>query len=144
MIAIALALLATPDFPSVIQQQLALQQPPRCTVCHATDSGGTGTVVKPFGVYLQSRGLVGGDESSLRNALLADAGEHHSSDGGKTTDIDALRAGTDPNGTSAGLVPAYGCSSFPAPGALGLLALLLLRLKRSANSSLREETRCAR
>jgi len=112
MSAILLAmLLATPDFPGVIQQQLGLAQPPPCTICHATNAGGVGTVVKPFGIYLRSRGLVPFDEASLRNALLADMGERHSSSGG-LTDIDALKAGEDPNGTpGSNLVPAYGCSS---------------------------------
>jgi len=67
--------------------------------------------VKPFGIYLRSRGLVPFDDASLRNALLADIAERHSSSGG-LTDIDALKAGQDPNGTQgSNLVPAYGCSS---------------------------------
>jgi hypothetical protein len=116
--------LATPNFPSVIQQQLGLAQPPRCTICHATDAGGAGTVVKPFGIYLRSRGLVAFDEASLRNALLADIGERHSSSGG-VTDIDALKAGEDPNGTQgSNLVPTYGCSS--GGSAVGLLTLVAL------------------
>jgi hypothetical protein len=104
-------LVATPEFPGVIQQQLGLAQPPPCTICHATNAGGVGTVVKPFGIYLRSRGLVPFDDASLRNALLADIAERHSSSGG-LTDIDALKAGQDPNGTQgSNLVPAYGCSS---------------------------------
>ena len=119
---LAAMLLATPDFPGVIAQQLGLAKPPPCTVCHATDAGGVGTVVKPFGIYLRSRGLLPFNDASLRNALLADAGEHHSSSGG-LTDIDALRAGEDPNGTQgSNLVPAYGCSS----GGSDLLALVAL------------------
>jgi len=108
-------LVATPEFPGVIQQQLGLAQPPACTICHATNAGGVGTVVKPFGIYLRSRGLVPFDDASLRNALLADMAERHSSSGG-LTDIDALKAGKDPNGTAgSNLVPAYGCSSL-GPG----------------------------
>jgi hypothetical protein len=119
------AVLATPNFPGVIQQQLGLAQPPRCTICHATDAGGIGTVVKPFGVYLRSRGLRAGDETSLRNALLAAAGEQHSSGGGKT-DIEALEAGQDPNGAEAAdLVPAYGCSTGGCDPALGALLVVL-------------------
>src|SRR6266446_5698827 len=96
-ILIAVALLATPNFPGVIQRQLGLAAPPQCTICHATDAGGAGTVVQPFGVYLRSRGLRPFDESSLRNALLAAAGEHHSSNSSGISDIDALKAGEDPN-----------------------------------------------
>jgi hypothetical protein len=104
-------LLATPNFPGDIQQQLGLAQPPPCTICHATNAGGPGTVVKPFGIYLQSRGLVPFDDASLRNALMADIAERHSSSGG-LTDVDALRAGLDPNGVQGtNLMPTYGCTS---------------------------------
>lgn len=60
-----------------------------------------------------SRGLRPFDEDSLQNALFAAAGEHHSSNGEGLSDIDALKAGQDPNGSaSAGdLTPAFGCSS---------------------------------
>lgn len=127
MLILAVALLATPDFPGVIQQQLALSQPPRCTICHASEAGGTGTVIKPFGVYLVSRGLRPGDEDSLRNALFADIGEMHSSDGGKTSDVAALTAGDDPNGDARPL-PQYGCSSGSAgAGATALLLLMAIR-----------------
>jgi hypothetical protein len=132
MIAIAIAaLVATPDFPAAIQRQLALAGPPRCTVCHATDSGGAGTVVHSFGTYLQSRGLQPGDEDSLRNALLADIAEHHSSNGGLSTDVDALHAGLDPNGTAT-VVPTYGCSTRGSgPGALAsLLAGMWIATRR--------------
>jgi MYXO-CTERM domain-containing protein len=133
---IALVLLATPDFPAVIQQQLNLAQPPRCTVCHETDAGGIGTVVKPFGVYLVSRGLREGDETSLKNALLADAGEKHSSNG-RTSDIDALKAGEDPNGTPATAAvpdPAHGCSTGSPAGLLGLLAFLVTRRRHAGQT----------
>ena len=117
-------MLATPDFPGVIQQQLGLARPPSCTICHATDAGGPGTVVKPFGIYLRSRGLVPFDEASLRNALLADMGERHSSSGG-LTDVEALKAGEDPNGTQGpNLLPAYGCSS--GGSTVDMLALVAL------------------
>jgi uncharacterized protein (TIGR03382 family) len=82
--------------------------------------------VQPFGIYLRSRGLVPFDDSSLHNALLAAAGEHHSSSGTGIDDIDALKAGEDPNapGGSAGgaVAPAYGCSSSGSPNPLSLAA----------------------
>ena len=122
---IAMALLATPDFPGAIQQQLGLAAPPACTICHATDAGGAGTVVKPFGVYLRSRGLQPFDETSLHNALLADIAEKHSSNSSGVSDIDALRAGEDPNapGGDTGPTPAYGCSSVGSANLLALLAI---------------------
>ena len=126
-ILIAVALLATPNFPGVIQRQLGLAAPPQCTICHATDAGGVGTAVKPFGIYLRSRGLRSFDESSLQNALLADIAEHHSSNASGISDIDALKAGEDPNapGGAGGLAlaPAYGCST---SGPADLLALATL------------------
>ena len=122
--ALVAMLLATPEFPGVIQQQLGLAQPPPCTICHATNAGGPGTVVKPFGIYLQSRGLVPFDDASLRNALMADIAERHSSSGG-LTDVDALRAGEDPNGApGANLMPAFGCST--AGSSVDLLTLYAL------------------
>jgi len=108
---------ATPNFPGAIQRELGLQSPPQCTICHATNEGGTGTVVKPFGIYLRSRGLVAFDEASLHNALLAAVGEHHDSSGTGVSDIDKLKAGQDPNPTSGGSgtqsvsAPSYGCST---------------------------------
>jgi hypothetical protein len=134
-------LLATPNFPADIQQQLGLAQPPPCTVCHATNAGGPGTVVKPFGIYLQSRGLVPFDDASLHNAMLADIAERHSSSGG-LTDVDALRAGEDPNGApGSNLMPAFGCSS--AGSSVDLLTLYALGawvLLRSRGSSLRRRS----
>ena len=138
MLFLAVALLATPDFPGVIQQQLGLPNPPRCAICHATDSGGAGTVTKPFGIFLSSRGLRPGDEDSLRTALLADLGEKHSSNGGQTSDVAALQAGDDPNG-GTGPAPSYGCSS--NTGAPGLVLLLLcacwIRIKTAPSSASR-------
>lgn len=121
----AAALLATADFPAAIERDLDLQAPPRCTVCHSTDEGGAGTAVRPFGTYLRSRGLRAFDEDSLRTALSAAGGERHSSSGGQITDIDALKAGQDPNGASGSeLTPAYGCSSSGSANSLALLALV--------------------
>jgi len=109
---------ATPNFPGAIQRELGLQSPPPCTICHATDQGGSGTVVKPFGMYMRSRGLVPFDEGSLHTALLAAAGERHDSSGSGVSDIDKLKAGQDPNpsssggsGSGAASAPSYGCST---------------------------------
>ena len=132
------ALLATPDFPAVIQRDLDLQAPPRCTVCHATDEGGAGTAVRPFGIYLRSRGLRPFDEGSLRAALAAAVGERHSSSGGQLTDIDALKAGQDPNGASESeLTPAYGCSSSGSANSLALLALVACLFARKSRARAR-------
>jgi len=106
---------ATPNFPASIARDLQLSGSPACTVCHATNDGGAGTVVKPFGKYLVSRGLVPFDEGSLAGALAAAAGERHDSDGDGLDDIDALKQGLDPNGSSTHAStledPSFGCSA---------------------------------
>ncbi len=102
---------ATPSFPTVVQQFVNSQSSPSCTVCHDNPNGGLGTVTRPFGGYLRSRGLVEFDEGSLRNALTAAQAEGHDSNGDGVTDIEALREGLDPNGNAASSSPpGYGCS----------------------------------
>ena len=128
---------ATLNFPGAIARDLQLSTPPPCTICHATNEGGAGTVVKPFGKYLVSRGLAPFDESSLAGALAAAAGEHHDSDGDGISDIDALRQGLDPNGSSshAPLVedPRFGCNASGGSGGSvwGLLLAVSLRVAES-------------
>jgi hypothetical protein len=140
-----LAARATPDFPAAIARDLALSAPPPCTICHATDQGGAGTVVKPFGKYLVSRGLVPFDESSLATALAAAAGEHHDSNGDGISDIDALKQGLDPNGSSSpGALledPQFGCeASGRAGGAWAVLvAIAWLLLPTQAGRRRRSE-----
>ena len=128
-LAVPLAARATPNFPGAMARDLQLPAPPLCTVCHATESGGAGTVVKPFGKYLVSRGLVAFDESSLAGALAAAAGERHDTDGDGTLDIDALKQGLDPNGSSpaaSGLEdPTFGCASARGGGGTSTLLLAL-------------------
>lgn len=124
---------ATPDFPAAIARDLQLAAPPPCTVCHANNEGGAGTVVKPFGQYLISRGLAPFDASSLAGSLAAAQGERHDADGDGVTDIDALKQGLDPNGASSHAPqiedPTFGCSSTGDIGSTGLLLLVVgLRL----------------
>jgi len=139
-ILLAVMLLATPDFPAAIQRELDLPAAPRCTICHTTDAGGAGTVTQPFGVYLRSRGLRPFDEASLHGALLAAAGERHSSSGTGLTDIDALKAGQDPNGpagtSGADLTPAYGCSTSGSANLLPLLAFGMWVLARRRHQAI--------
>ena len=149
---LALALLAplvsraTPDFPEAIDRDLHLSAPPACTICHATNEGGVGTVVKPFGKYLLSRGLAPFDESSLAGALAAAQGERHDSDGDGVTDIEALERGLDPNGSASGAPriedPTFGCSSTRdgAENTLLLAFVVGLRLAASRIFRLRGRT----
>jgi MYXO-CTERM domain-containing protein len=111
--------IASPDFPDVIAQTLGTSNVPPCTICHANLSGGAGTVVKPFGQYMQQRGLAAGNTDALKKALQAMIGEKHDTDGDGTTDEDAIKAGKDPNGASSSSVEpiAYGCGGRIAPTA---------------------------
>jgi hypothetical protein len=124
-----LAARATPDFPAAIARDLALSAPPPCTICHATAQGGAGTVVKPFGKYMISRGLVPFDESSLATALAAAAGEQHDSNGDGISDIDALKQGLDPNGSpSPGALledPQFGCNASGRNGGVWLVLVAI-------------------
>jgi len=128
------AALATPNFPAATVRDLQLGSPPACTVCHATNEGGSGTVVKPFGKYLVSRGLAPFDESSLAGALAAAAGERHDSDGDGITDIDALKQGLDPNGSSSTDAtledPSFGCSATGSTGGTSTLLVALAFILR--------------
>jgi len=133
-----LAARATPNFPAAIARDLQASGPPACTICHATNTGGSGTVVKPFGTYLVSRGLVPFDEGSLAGALAAAAGERHDTDGDGILDVDALKQGLDPNGTSpqaAGLEdPTFGCASARGGGETSLFLALVVLLRLAAAS----------
>jgi hypothetical protein len=132
---------ATPEFPPFIQQYWQLSFTPDCTLCHTTPSGGLGTANTPFATYLRSRGLVAYDVTSLQNALDADRGERHISDGSGLDDYDALRSGHDPNldeGVTSSETPGYGFSCATSPGrgggmgAWGCLLAALVWLRRRA------------
>jgi hypothetical protein len=130
---------ATPNFPALVQQFVQSSSPPACTICHSDPNGGVGTVTTEFGLYLRSRGLVGLDDASLRNALTAAQSERHDSNNDGITDIDALRQGLDPSGNQgASSPPSYGCSvgpwaqwqKDPSLAIVGALAALGVRLRR--------------
>jgi hypothetical protein len=140
VVAAPIAARATPNFPSAMARDLQLSTPPPCTVCHATNAGGPGTVVKPFGKYLLSRGLAPFDEGSLAGALAAAAGERHDTDADGVLDVDALKQGLDPNGSSApptGLEdPSFGCSSTGTSGVTSTVLLALVVALRLAASGM--------
>jgi hypothetical protein len=112
---------ATPSFPGVIGAELGLSYEPPCAVCHRDGVTGNGTVTTPFGRSLLARGLVRGDDASLKSALAKLAADSVDSDGDGVPDLDELHSGSDPNvegGESLmGPAPAYGCGARVAPGA---------------------------
>lgn len=83
-----------------------------------------------------SRGLVAFDESSLAGALAAAAGERHDTDGDGIPDVDALKQGLDPNGSSGPGTslqdPSFGCASTRGDGGTGTMLMALVVLLRLA------------
>jgi hypothetical protein len=121
---------ASPSYPGVVAEVWALAQAPECTICHATSSGGTGTVVTYFGRHLQALGVTAENPSALAQALELDRAQRTDSDGSGTTDYEDLAAGRSPNvgpGPVADeeLRPEHGCAtvrgSTPPDGGLVLV-----------------------
>jgi hypothetical protein len=103
---------ATATYPSTIESELAMPCLAPCTICHTTNAGGTGTVLKPFGLAMKDRGLVGLDLTSLTDALAQMTADNVDSDGDGVIDTQALTDGLDPNDGSSlcsAILPKYGC-----------------------------------
>ena len=137
LLAFAAPAAASPSFPPEMDAHLALGYEPVCTICHSTLLGGLGTVVQPFGIKMQSRGLQPADLQSLRNALTALEAEGSDVDEDGVGDVQELRDGTNPN-LAGGLEdpPEYGCLGNVAPtrsvwpGATLALAALAILVRR--------------
>jgi hypothetical protein len=84
-------------FPITIQANLALGSAPPCVLCHDTELGGSDSANQPVGRKMSSYGLMGGDTGMLATILgqMRDAKDDSDRDG--TSDVDELKAGTDPN-----------------------------------------------
>jgi len=128
--------LATPNFPGAIAVRLG-GPPPDCAICHVNRVTQRGTVNTAWGSAMRERGLVAYDEGSLARALSAMEADRVDSDGDGTIDVEAVRAGANPNGTAAPMfedptIPKYGCLSVSggAPAdtsvATAFVALLLV------------------
>jgi len=127
---------ASSTFPAAIQAHVPLTYAPQCSICHMNGVTGYGTVTTAFGVAMKARGLVAGDVTSLNTALDKMVTDKVDSNGDGTTDIDALKAGQDPNGTAT-VQAGYGCNaSGSGEGSLAALAvagvLVLLGRRRRA------------
>ena len=101
---------ATLNFPGAIQRILGAAQAPDCAVCHAGGQTGAGTVTTPLGMALKHRGLAPGDEAALQTALTRLEADKVDSNHNGVSDVDELRAGTDPNFDAAHPQVTYGCS----------------------------------
>jgi hypothetical protein len=138
---------ASPGYPGLIDEDLKLTYDlgtTHCTFCHATNSGGVGTVVQPFGVAMKAAGLTMENPPSLQNALttMGDGGTDSDCDG--TPDVQQIEEGRDPNtgvyvdgsgrtapavpgcvaaGPTGGSLPEYGCVAQLAPGAAGATSM---------------------
>ncbi len=108
---------ASPSYPDAIKSDLNLNSTPPCTICHADNNGGTGTVVKPFGRALMNLGLTAENPSLLAAVLTEAATQNLDSGGDGVPDIQELKDGKDPNTAGAGGAaptveqPEYGCAT---------------------------------
>ncbi len=108
---------ASPVYPSTLVTDLSIPCTPACTVCHASNAGGSGTVTSDFGVAMMGQGLSGGsDTSSLQAALTSMTSAAIDSDGDGVIDTEQLAAGIDPStgtdfcgGDPLPTPPHYGC-----------------------------------
>jgi len=87
---------ADPTYPAEIQSHLGLSFTPQCTLCHATNNGGLGTISTQFGRALQSKGLTS-NTATLAPALDALNSASTDSNGDGIPDIQQLKKRIDPN-----------------------------------------------
>ncbi len=122
-------------YPSELQSLSGSSCEPACTVCHSTNSGGSGTVVQPFGTAMVARGLTGGSNTAgLAAAYTQLIDDQVDSDGDGVADAEAIADDIEPNdgGSLCGDNPVFGCLSHgPAMPGLGLLGLFVVAIRRT-------------
>lgn len=133
---------ASDVYPLTIQGKYDIDPvPQQCALCHTNGITGFGTVNTPFGVTLRDRGLTSADEVLLDQLLDELEAEGTDSDSDGTSDIDELRAGTDPSyNEELGLGPdglpklQWGCGAQVAPHLFAAAGLALLLRRRRFTS----------
>lgn len=87
--------LASLSYPTVLLQNLNLPAARPCVLCHTTETGGAGTVTRPFGItMMRTLGLVGNNDAALIAAIRANI---YDTDQDGVADIQELQDGSDPN-----------------------------------------------
>jgi len=116
---------ARPTFPKVLADSLNMPCAPPCTICHATNDGGFGTVVQPFGMLVHHL-LPDHTDDGLRRVLgpLEGAGLDSNHDG--LGDVASLRQGIDPNSDAELCALDHGCGANVEPAPAGTDAALAL------------------
>jgi hypothetical protein len=129
--------LASPTFPDEIARVLDMPCVPQCVLCHTTNLGGYGTALTPFAAAMVSKPPKGSKlqpahTDSVAPALAALTDQKIDSDHDGVTDVDELKAGTNPNGEAVELCSdiGYGCARVaprgtPSTTALAAIAAVL-------------------
>ncbi len=104
---------ASPTFPAVVAEELAMPCTPSCILCHETVAGGTGTATQDFALTCMSAGMRVADDASMADALATIEAEGTDTDGDGTPDIEELVLGMNPNPGGEDFCavpqPQYGC-----------------------------------
>jgi len=141
-VSVALPARASEPFPAYLAEKYEMPCVPACTLCHLTNEGGAlsfrdGFVADLLQVANASGNTIeAGNPESMAPALALVESMAMDKDMDKVTDIDELKAGTDPGGSALLCdVPKYGCGassvapSYPTRfGALALAASVMLML----------------
>jgi len=144
---------ASPSFSTDLKDALHIAKAPDCSICHRETSSadastfGDAGADLPFAEALVDRGLIAGNDDSLRAALATMT--EVDSDGDGARDLDELSWGGDPNHAygpeiAPSAPPSYGCSvrgsaarkvtSFPA-AAICAAILTCLSIRRRSRIS---------
>jgi hypothetical protein len=93
---------ARPEYPGKLQTVAAMDCTPACTLCHSDPAGGKENLRTDTTIWSTLVGAIG---------TQSDAGLMGDTDGDGTSDLNELRAGTDPGSKANTLIctPLYGC-----------------------------------